>query len=320
MAGANRLYWPRRGSMQIWPRKRTKRQYPAVTNWVTIDATKLLGFIGYKAGMTHLMLRDNRPTSVTKNQTIAFPATIIECPPLKPVSLRFYQDSVYGMKLISELFSSKLDKKVKVHKKQGNEIKDFTELRLVIHTQPKLLGKVKKEPDLLELSISGKTNEEKLAFGKQLLEKDGIKIADTFKDGQYVDIHGVTKGKGFQGTVKRFGVKIRQHKSEKVKRGVGTLGPWTPKHVLFSVGQPGKMGYHARVEYNKWIMKISSDGKEINPKDGFVNYGYVKNDYILLKGSIPGPVKRAVVLTEPIKPQYKPERAEIQYISLRSKQ
>ena len=49
-----------------------------------------------------------------------------------------------------------------------------------------------------------------------------IKVEDVFESGVSVDVHGITKGKGFQGTVKRFGVPIRQHKAEKTKRGIGT--------------------------------------------------------------------------------------------------
>lgn len=320
MAGANRLYWPRHGSMQFWHRSRAKRQHPRIRTWVEVDASKVVGFMGYKVGMTHVLIRDNNPKSLTKGQNVALPVTIVECPSLKPIALRFYTVSVDGLKLVSEIFSDKLDKAFKKPKTQGKEIADFADLRLVVHTQPKTTDFGKKKPDVFELPLNGKTNEEKLKLGKELLNKE-IKIQDVFKEGQYVDVHGVTKGKGYQGTVKRFGVKIRQHKSEKTKRGVGTLGSWRPKKVSWRVAQAGKMGYHTRTEFNKWLLKMITDPKAVNPKGGFLHYGMVKNDVLLIKGSIPGPAKRAIMITEAARPtRRKSEVAEVKFISTASKQ
>ncbi|MBW2988370.1 50S ribosomal protein L3, partial [Candidatus Woesearchaeota archaeon] len=58
-----------------------------------------------------------------------------------------------------------------------------------------------------------------------------------------------------------------------------------------------------RTEKNKWIVKISNE--DINPKGGFKHYGLVKNDYILIKGSIPGPTKRLVRLYKAKRPSKK---------------
>lgn len=276
MAGSNRLNRPRRGSLQFWPRKRARRELPRIRNWVKIDSSKLLGFLGYKVGMTQVSLKDNRKDSITKGQEISWPITVIECPPLKIASARFYKKTHDGFKVSNQ--------------------QDFDDVRLIVKTQPKLTSTGKKQQDFLEIGLGGK-KEDKLNMVRDLLGKD-IKINEVFKEGQLVDVHGVTKGKGFQGTVKRFGVPIRSHKSEKTKRGIGTLGPWRPRHVLWTVAQSGKMGYHLRTEYNKAILKISNDPNWINPKSGFVHYGLVKNDYILLHGSIPGPSKRAIILTE----------------------
>lgn len=270
--------------------------------------------------MTHILIRDNNPKSHTKGQNVAMAATVIECPSLKPLALRFYAPSSDGLQLATEIFADKLDKSFKKPKKQGAELAQFAELRLLVYTQPKMTDFGKKKPDLLELRVNGKTSEEQLKLAKELLSKGEIKIADVFKEGQYVDVHAVTKGKGFQGTVKRFGVKIRQHKSEKTKRGVGTLGPWRPKKVSWRVAQPGKMGYHTRTEFNKWLIKILSDPKLINPRGGFLHYGLIKNDAIIVRGSIPGPAKRAVIITEAARPQRKAEVAEVKFISTASKQ
>lgn len=316
---------PRKGSLQFWPRKRAKRIYPRI-NSIKHSQLKPLGFIGYKAGMTHIMMVDPNKNSMTKNQPIFCPVTVIECPPLKIVSIKYYKDSHEGLKLISEIQAEKLDKelerKIAIPKKRKvNEPKteDIYEVRIVVQTQPKLTGIGKKKPELLEVPIGGKDVKEKIDYAKSLLGKE-IKINEIFKEGQEVDVHAVTKGKGFQGTVKRFGVSIRQHKAEKVKRGTGTLGAWTPKRVPYSVGQPGKMGYHTRTDFNKLSLKIGNNPTEINPKGGFNHYGLIKNDYLLLKGSVPGSAKRPIEITEPQRPSLKAvQPPQITYISLESK-
>jgi large subunit ribosomal protein L3 len=65
----------------------------------------------------------------------------------------------------------------------------------------------------------------------------------------------------------------------------------------------GQAGYHQRTEYNKRILKVSSDVDEVNPAGGFVNYGLVGGDYILVKGTVPGPSKRLIRLREPTRPK-----------------
>ncbi len=314
---------PRRGSLQFWPRKRAKRSFARIRTWPQLDGTKLLAFIGYKAGMTHIMAKDNTPTTMYKNETLAIPVTVVECPPLKPLSLRFYQNSYNGSKLISELFSKNLNKEIKkvikLPKKENKIPESYNDVRLVVHTQQGLTGIGKKKPEILEIGISGKDNKEKLNFATQLMEKE-IKLSDVLQNQKLLDVHAVTKGKGYQGTVKRFGVPIRQHKAEKTKRGIATLGSWTPKKVLFSVPHAGQMGYHQRTEYNKLNIKIDSDPTKINPKSGFLHYGYIKNDYILIKGSIPGPSKRTIVLTPNIRNKSTKEDYAIKSVSLESKQ
>jgi len=315
---------PRRGSLQFWPRKRARRLYARIRNWIDNGEIKLQGFIGYKVGMTHILIKDQNPNSPTKNMGISIPVTVVECPPLKPLSIRFYKKTSYGLKLASELFAQKLDKelsrKTKV-KSKGKETEDFDEIRLAIYTQPRLTTISKKKPEIIEIAIGGKDSKAKLEYARQLLEKD-IDINDIFKEGQLLDVHGVTKGQGFQGTVKIHGAKIRQHKSEKTKRGIGNLGAWKPKKVQYTIAQAGKHGYKQRTEYNKLLMKIGENPGEINPNGGWIRYGLVKNRYILIKGSVPGTEKRPIILTEPKRasPKFKLQVPQISYISTESKQ
>ena len=149
--------------------------------------------------------------------------------------------------------------------------------------------------------------------------------ADIFAAGDKLDIQGTSKGKGFQGVVKRWGIRIQYGKAVRAGKGrhVGSIGPWTPSRTMWTVAQAGQMGYHKRTEFNKKILKIASADEvdQINPDGGFVKYGLVKNDYVLVKGSLPGPSKRLVILRQPIRPNKKSEdMPQINYISTKSKQ
>lgn len=320
---------PRKGSMQFWPRVRSSKSYPTISSWPKINDTKLLGFVGYKAGMTHIGLIDRNSASPTKNQVIFCPVTVIECPPIKIATIRFYKkDDNFNLQPSSDILSKNLNKelakKIKLPKKskaKEPKIEDIVDVRVLIYTQPKLTGIGKKKPEIVELAIGGEDIKTKINYAKSLIDKE-IKFSDIFKEGQEIDVHAVTKGKGYQGPVKRFGVKIRSHKAEKTKRGPGSLGPWRGQgHVMYRVAHAGKMGHHVRIEYNKLILKTSNNPKEINPKGGFLHYGLVKNDYILLKGSIPGPSKRLIEFTEPLRSKMKQVlKPEISYISIQSKQ
>lgn len=320
MAGANRLHWPRRGTLQFWPRKRAKKSIPRIRSWASLDMPKLMGYVGYKAGMTHVQFVDNRKTSHTKGLTLSVPVTIIECPSIRPVSVVYYKKTIYGLAPLAEIFSEKTKKLLNIKKEQKAEPQEgYDEVRVKVLINAKTTTIGKKNDDLIEIKISGPPVEA-AKYAKELLNKEAIKASEIFKEGQNVDVHAVSKGKGFQGTVKRYGVKIRQHKSEKTKRGVGTLGAWTTKRVLWNVAQPGKMGYHTRTEYNKQVLKISDKPEDINPKGGLVRYGLVRNEYLLIKGSLPGPKKRAIVLTEPLRQTSIPQPVEIVHIHRESQQ
>ena len=318
---------PRAGSMQYWPRKRAKRIYARVRSWASSKEAKLLGFAGYKVGMTHLIINDNRKASTTKGMSISCPVTIIECPPLKPVSIRFYKNTQYGSKLISEVMADNFDKELKrkIILPKKKDIKkeipnDYDYVRLLVHTSPGRTGLGKKMPEIFEAAIGG-SKEDQMKYAQEKLGKE-INISEVFKEGQQLDIHAVSKGKGVQGPVKRFGVSLRQHKSEKGVRRVGSLGGWKAQgHIMWRVAKAGKMGYHMRTERNKWLLKIGNNA-DINKKGGFENYGIVKNPYVLVKGSVIGPKKRLVRFNEALVPnKIRPSEApSIQYIHLGVKQ
>ena len=317
---------PRRGSLQFWPRARSSKHAARVRAWAEVKENKVLGFIGYKAGMTHLLLKEENKGSPRDGMNVFTPVTVVECPPMKVYSIRFYKRDDNGdLKIISEIFSKKVDKeferKAKSSKKENKEPEVFDRVTVSLYSQVKLTGIGKKKVDLVEMHVGGKDLKSKAGYAMSLLDKE-VKVSDVLKDSQFVDVHSVTKGKGFCGVVKKFGVKIMQHKAEKTKRGIGTMGSWTPSQVTFKTPQTGKFGYHLRTEYNKINIKVGDKPEEINPKGGFVRYGFVKNDYILIKGSIPGAAKRPITVTEAMrtKANQKITAKNIVYTSLESKQ
>jgi large subunit ribosomal protein L3 len=299
---------PRKGSLQFWPRKVADR----IRLRTKAKAERgLVGFAGYKVGMVHAMVIDNRAGSLTKGSTISMPLTVIECPALRVFGINFYKKTTHGLALSSTFVSTKNTKELsrlvsipKNTKKKLDDYKaeDYEDIRLMVYTQPKTAGFGKKRPEMFELGLGGKINDQ-LAFAKENLGKE-LKVMDVLKPGQLVDAHCLTKAKGFQGPVKRFGVAVRKHKSEKTKRGPGSLGPWCGQgHIMWRVAHAGRMGHHQRTEYNKWVIKIGEKLEEINPKSGFLNYGVVKNPYLLVCGSVGGPRKSLVIFTNSIRPR-----------------
>ena len=304
---------PRSGSMQFWPRKRAKKEIPHVRSWVQSKVAAPLGFGGYKVGMTHITYQRVNKNLKRKGvmEEIACPVTVIECPPLKIAGIRSYKKGYKGLEVAQELAFA-VDKVVGRKKSLQKKVVDVTaldslsldgvfELRLIVYAQPSLTGIGKKKPEIFELPLGGKLDEQ-LSWAKEHVGKE-IRVSDVFKPGQQVDAIAVTKGKGFQGPVKRFGVALRAKKSEKVKRGPGSLGPWCGQgHIMYRVAHAGQTGYHLRTEFNKWLLYIGEDPKEILQKAGFLHYGNVKNSYLLVKGSVQGPTKRFIVLRQPRRP------------------
>jgi large subunit ribosomal protein L3 len=206
-------------------------------------------------------------------------------------------------------------------KKMEENLEKIVEFRLLVATQPRLASVPKKKPDLMEIKVAGAQIQEQFEYAKKLLGNT-VSATDIFKEGQYVDAIAITKGKGFQGPVKRWGVRLLSHKARKTKRGIATLGPWHPARVQYSIPRAGQMGYHQRTEYNKRILKIGADGSEVTPKGGFLRYGQINGAYILIDGSVPGPTKRLIRLRAPARPPRRvpEEPPKIVSISLESPQ
>jgi large subunit ribosomal protein L3 len=334
--GHRKTHAPRHGSLAYLPRKRAKSILGRIRFWPRIegDTPRLLGFTGYKAGMTHVFKIEDRKRSPNFGKEIVSPATVLDTPPIFVCAMRVLTRNLYGLRTLSEAWMkdppNELEKILTVPesfstedslKKIEENLAKVSTVRVVAITQPKQTSVPKKKPDIMEIEVGGGTIQQQFEYAKALLGK-AIAPTELFKDGQYVDTVAVSTGKGWQGPVKRWGVTILQAKGKKTKRGVATLGPWNPHHVMYSVARAGQMGFHQRTEFNKRILKIGADGKEITPKGGFIRYGVVRGPYMLLEGSVAGTEKRAIRLRYPARPpsDVGEEPPQLTHISLESPQ
>jgi len=334
--GHRKKHAPKRGSLAYLPRGRAARTVGRIRFWPEVEAETptLLGFAGYKAGMTHVFMVNDTPGSSDFGMEVARPATVIEVPPVIVYAIRAYTKNPYGLQSFTEAWMKKPPKDLEraltppknnnpeqAFKKMEEKLDKLAEFRLLIATQPRLASVSKKKPDLMEIKVDGATIQEQFEYVKNLLGKT-VSATDIFKEGQYVDVISITKGKGFQGPVKRWGVRILSHKARKTKRGIATLGPWHPARVQYSIPRAGQMGYHQRTEYNKRILKIGPDGSEVTPQGGFLRYGQINGTYILIDGSVPCPTKRLIRLRYPARPPKRvpEEPPKIVSISLESPQ
>jgi len=320
---------PRKGSLQYWPRKHAKRMYPRISHYADVKEEKLAGFAGYKAGMTHVFIADNRPNSITKGKSILFPVTVVECPPIKVASIRFYKQNTKGLRVATEFFTNtdkNLSRKIKLPKKKASldeiekNLDGYVDIRVNVYTQPHLAGIGKKKPELFEVAIGGKDLQGKFKYAKSILGKE-VSVKEVLNEGQQLDIFAVSKGKGTQGPTKRFGIGLRSHKSEKGVRGPGNVGPWAGNRS-WRVAHAGRMGFHNRLEKNIWLLKIGEKPEEINVAGGFIHYGTVRSNYLLIKGSVPGATKRLIRVVNANRPNKRvPRQApSIDSVSLKSPQ
>ncbi|MEE8358494.1 MAG: 50S ribosomal protein L3 [Candidatus Hydrothermarchaeales archaeon] len=327
-----RTHRPRRGSIGYSPRKRAKRIYGRIKTWPETTEVKMQGFAGYKAGCSHVSVVDDRPHSEIKGQEINTMVTVIETPPMIVAGIRSYKKTTNGARTLTETWATKMSKDLArvfpFPKKPAQNLKEFKksleeadDIKLLVHTQPRMSALPKKKPEIMEHAIGGSDVNEKYEYAKELLGKE-LKITDVFKEGAIIDVISITKGKGFQSPRKKWGTKLLGRKDRKGERTAGNLGPFTPGAMMWTVPQSGQMGFHQRTEYNKKIMKIGEDGQEVTPKGGFLKYGGIKGEYIIVQGSVPGPQKRMIRLRQAIRPPKNmvEGKPDITYISTATQQ
>jgi large subunit ribosomal protein L3 len=283
--------------------------------------------------MTHAFIVDYRKRSTTAGQEVAVPVTVIEVPPLRVVAARAYHHHPYGRAVVAEVWGGDLPegfgRRTPAHPASGSDRRDAflsshgEEVRLVLTTQPALItGVPSKTPNLFEVRVSGDKPEERRKFAVDQLGRE-LTVSDLAREGEFVDVIGVTKGKGFQGHTKRWGVKLQPRKNSKHRRMIGTLGPHNPSFVSYRIPQAGQVGYHRRTQVNMRILRVVSDPRTdpVTPSGGFPHYGEVRSGCLVLHGSLPGPAKRLLRLRLPIRARVGGvEKVDVRYYSTRSKQ
>ncbi|MGB9732710.1 MAG: 50S ribosomal protein L3 [Candidatus Micrarchaeia archaeon] len=319
----------RRGSLEFWPHRRAKRQLPRVRSWPKVAEPLLLGLVAYKVGMTHVGMIDDTE-SPSKGSEVVRAATILEIPKIYLYGMRFYKKEGYKEPAL-EIYSKELASKVGIKNAKNTpekladikkNLSNYVDVTALMFADPSTLGFGKKKISRFEVPVGGDSIEKKIELLEKYLGKE-VKAKEILKNGEFVDVTSITKGKGWAGVIKRFGVARQMRKATGKVRHVGTLGPWHPPKVLYTVPHAGHMGYNYRTELNKRILKIGSaeEAKNINVKGGFLNYGIVKNDFIIVDGSLPGPAKRLVRIRKAIRSKVKePQEVKLTFISTSSKQ
>jgi large subunit ribosomal protein L3 len=283
--------------------------------------------------MTHAFIVDYRKRSTTAGQEVSVPVTVVEVPPLQIVAARLYRREPYGSRVVAEVWGEstieELSRRIVSHPPSPSETRDAfgkteaDEVRLLVHSQPHLItGVGSKTPQLFEVRVSGEKFADRRSYALARLGTE-MTLDQLAKEGEFVDVVGVTKGKGFQGHTKRWGVKLQPRKNSKHRRMIGTLGPHNPSFVSYRIPQAGQMGYHRRTQYNMRILKIVKDPRTdaVTPSGGFPHYGEVRSSCVVLHGSLPGPAKRLLRFRLPIRSQVATvEKVDIRYLSTQSKQ
>uniref|UniRef100_A0A6M2E5H2 Putative large subunit ribosomal protein l3e n=1 Tax=Amblyomma tuberculatum TaxID=48802 RepID=A0A6M2E5H2_9ACAR len=358
---------PRHGSMGFVPKKRSKRIRGKVKAFPKDDPTKpihLTAFLGFKAGMTHIVREVDKPGSKVNKKEVVEPVTILETPPMMIVGVVGYIETPKGLRAFKTVWAEHLSEECRRRfyknwyksKKKAftksckrwqedlgrQEIeRDFKKMkkyckviRVLAHTQMKLMHRRQKKAHIMEIQVNGGTVGAKIKWAREHLEKP-VPVSQVFAQDEMIDVIGVTKGKGFKGVTSRWHTKKLPRKTHKGLRKVACIGAWHPSRVQFTVARAGQKGFHHRTEINKKIYRIGQgvhkkDGKlvinnaatdydtsnkSITPMGGFPHYGVVNCDYVMLKGCIMGPKKRVITLRKSLLVHTK--RAALEKINLK---
>ena len=327
--------------MAFSPRKRAARHFARVKSWPNGESSevRVQGFAGWKAGMTHILMRDNNPKSPSAGQELRVPVTVVEVPKMFVLGVRGYRMTPYGKQTVGEAWAEsdtladtfpELSRRMPQRKNHDSDTHfevllndDLCDVHLIVATQPgKVSATSSKTPEVMEISLDGGTIGEKLSWAKEQFGSE-LSFSESYDEGQYLDVIAVTKGYGWQGVIRRFGGKLLNHKNSKKRRQHGNMGDFGTGYVRKTIRQGGQTGYHQRTEYNKRVLRVGNpEEQEITPEGGFLHYGEISNDYVLIKGSIPGPAKRLIRFRDATRANGKVQDhpIDITYVSTSSKQ
>lgn len=283
---------PRCGSLGFLPRRRTRRHKGRIRHFPRDDKTKpihLTAFMGYKAGMTHVVrYHERREGKKVYKKDIVEAVTVLECPPMKIVGCVGYVETPRGLRALTTVWAPHLSDELKrrfyknwmnskkkafskyaekwkedekskksVHRDLERIKKYCQVVRVLAHTQIGKLHLRQKKAHLMEIQVNGGEIKDKVEWAKEHFEKE-VSVGEIFSDYEMVDTIGVTRGKGTAGVVKRFGVTRLPRKTHRGLRKVACIGAWHPSSVSWTVARSGQLGYHHRTELNKKIYRVGA--------------------------------------------------------------
>jgi len=297
---------PRHGSLGFLPRKRSKHHRGRVRTFPKDEPSKpvhLTAFIGYKAGMTHVVREVEKPGSKIHKKEVVEAVTIVETPPMVVVGVVGYIPTPRGLRVLTTVWAQHLSDELKrrfyknwykskkkaftKYAKRVSENKKFFErevarikkhctvVRILAHTQIRKIGLRQKKAHIMEIQVNGGTVDQKVDFGVTLFEKQ-IPIDSVFEVNEQIDCIGVTKGHGYEGVTARWGTRRLPRKTHKGLRKVACIGAWHPARVSFTVARAGQDGYHHRTETNKKIYKIGKAGTDSGATMGSTEFDLTK--------------------------------------------
>jgi large subunit ribosomal protein L3e len=337
---------PRNGSLGFLPRKRSPRHRGKVKSFPKDDPSKpchLTAFIGYKAGMTHIVRDVDKPGSKMHKKEVVEAVTIIETPPVVAVGMVGYVETPYGLRSLTTVWAEHLSEEIKrrfyknwykskkkaftkyakkyaegstdIDEEIAKIVKHCAVVRLLVHTQMRKLKIGQKKAHMMEVQINGGSVADKVEYSKNLFERT-INVDAVFQKDEMIDCIGVTKGHGFEGVITRWGVTRLPRKTHRGLRKVACIGAWHPARVGYTVARAGQNGYFHRTQANLKIYRVGKGGDEksattefdltekgINPLGGFPHYGLIREDWIMVKGGVVGVKKRVITLRKTLYPQ-----------------
>jgi len=339
---------PRHGSLGFLPKKRTKHHFGKIKSFPKDDAKKdchLTAFMGYKAGMTHIVRTSDKPGSKIDKKDIVEAVTILECPPMVCIGFVGYVETPRGQRALTTVFAQHIadEAKRRFYKNwYKSKKKAFTKyaknyesgnvqeqiarakkycqtIRMIVHTQISKVKLAQKKAHIKEIQVNGGSVEQKVDFCTGLFEKE-VRVSEVFEKDEMVDTLSVTKGRGIDGVITRWGVTRLPRKTHRGLRKVACIGAWHPARVQFQVPRAGQNGYHHRTEINKKIYKVGKNLKDekfggqtsndltekaITPMGGFPHYGEINEDWLMVKGSVGGTRKKVITIRKSLLTQTK---------------
>ncbi|PRT53508.1 60S ribosomal protein L3 [Wickerhamiella sorbophila] len=322
----------------------------------------LTAFLGYKAGMTTIVRDLDRRGSKMDKREVVEAVTVVDTPPMVVVGVVGYVETPRGLRSLTTVWAEHLSDEVKrrfyknwykskkkaftsyakkyadgaasVERELERIRKYATVVRVLAHTQIRKTPVGQKKAHLAEIQINGGSVADKVNWAKEHFEKT-VDVASVFEQDENIDVIAVTKGKGYEGVTARWGTKKLPRKTHRGLRKVACIGAWHPAHVQWTVARAGQDGYHRRTSIHHKVYRVGKGEdkasaatafdrteKTITPMGGFVRYGSVNNDFLIIKGSIPGVKKRVVTLRKSLKvhtSRRATEKVELKWIDTSSK-